>query len=116
MLILTNFERFPVQWTSETGQSGSGETAKTFGDFVRGARKADLLVINCDVAVALRLCALFLVCPWLRRPIVAVDFVLRRPKTFRAKTAIRLKKILLRRVDLFVNYFQDITGYEKYYG
>jgi glycosyltransferase involved in cell wall biosynthesis len=116
MLILTNFERFPRRWTSETGQAGSGETANTFGDFVRGMRRADLLVINCDVAVGLQLCALFLVCPWLRKPVVAVDFVLRRPRTFRAKTAIRLKKILLRRVDLFVNYFQNITGYEKYYG
>src|ERR1700732_354539 len=111
MLILTNFERFSRRWTSETGQEGRGETANAFDDFVRGIRSAGLLVINSDVAVALRLCALFLVCPWLRKPVVAVDFILRRPRTFRAKTAIRLKKILLRRVDLFVNYFQDITGY-----
>ena len=116
MLILTNFDRFPSQWTSTTGQSGRGEIAKTFGDFVRGARKADLLMINCDVALALRLSALFLVCPWLRKPVVAIDFVLRAPATSEAKAAIRLKKFLLGRIDLFVHYFQDITGYERYYG
>ena len=116
MLILTNFDRFPSQWTSETGQSGSAEIAKTLGDFFKGSRKADLLMINCDVAITLRLCALFLVCPWLRKPIVAVDLVLRKPKTFRAKMTAWLKRILLGRVDLFVHYFNDITGYERYYG
>src|SRR5580704_15596734 len=116
MTILTNFERFPGHWNSETGKSGSGVSAKTFGDFVRLRRNADLLLINGDVAVTLRLCALFLVCPWLRKPIVAVDFVLRRPMTFRAGIAVLLKKFLLRRVDLFVHYFHDITGYERYYG
>lgn len=116
MTIVTNFDRFPSRWTSATGDSGTAQTAKTFGDFVKASRTADLLMINCDVALALRLCALFLVCPWLRKPMVAVDLVLRRPKTFRAKASGLLKKFLLRRVDLFVHYFHDITGYERYYG
>lgn len=114
MLILTNFERFPAEWTSSTGQSGRGEIAGTFHDFANGAKRADLLLINGDVAIALRLSALFLIFPWRRRPIVAVDFVLRKPK--KSDAASWLKRFLLGRIDLFVHYFHDIRGYEKYFG
>lgn len=116
MLIVTNFERFPKEWTAQTGQTGAAETAGTFGDFLRSARRADVFLINGDTALVLRLCALFLIAPRRRRPIVAVDLVLRRPKNFQARLAVFFKKMLLRRVDLFVNYFQDITGYRQYYG
>lgn len=116
MLILTNFERFPARWTAKSGQTGTGEMAKSFREFAARARNAEVLLINGDSALVLRLCALFLVCPWRRKPIVAVDLVLRRPRTFEARLAVRFKKLLLRRVDLFVNYFQDITGYRRYYG
>jgi glycosyltransferase involved in cell wall biosynthesis len=114
MLILTNFERFPAEWTSATGQAGRGEIARTFDDFARGAKRADLLLINCDVAIALRLCALFLLFPWRRKPIVAVDFVLRQPG--KSGAALWLKRILLSRINLFVHYFHDIRGYDKYFG
>lgn len=114
MLILTNFERFPAEWSSSTGQSGRGEIARTFSDFAKSAKHADLLLINCDVAIALRLGALFLLFPWKRKPIVAVDFVLRQPK--KSGAALWLKRILLGRIDLFVHYFNDIRGYEKYFG
>jgi glycosyltransferase involved in cell wall biosynthesis len=116
MVIVTNFERFPAHWTAQTGQAGSGEMAKTFTDFAALARDADVLMINGDTGLVLRLCALFLVCPWRRKPIVAVDLVLRRPRTLQARIAVVFKKLLLRRVELFVNYFEDITGYRQYYG
>src|SRR5580704_694886 len=116
MLILTNFERFPARWTAKTGQTGTGEMAKPFSEFAARARNADVLMINGDSALILRLCALFLVCPWRRKPVVAVDLVLRRPRTFQARITVIFKKLLLRRVDLFVNYFEDITGYRQYYG
>jgi glycosyltransferase involved in cell wall biosynthesis len=112
MLILTNFERFPAKWAAETGESGSSEIAQTFGDFVKRAPKADLLMINCDIGLTLKVCAWLIARPWVRKPLVVVDLVLRRPKTLRARTA----KLLLRRVNLFVNYFEDITGYRQYYG
>jgi glycosyltransferase involved in cell wall biosynthesis len=116
MLILTNFERFPDHWTAKNGQSGRGEMAKTAGEFMKRARHADLLMINCDIVLTMRVCAMFLARPWLRKPIIAVDVVLRKPKTFRGRMSVRLKKLLLRRVDLFIHYFQDTTGYERYYG
>jgi len=114
MLIVTNFERFPAEWTSSTGQSGRGEIARTFDDFAKGAKRADLLIINCDVAIALRLCALFVLFPWRRKPIVAVDFVLRKPK--KSSDGTWLKRFLLGRIDLFIHYFNDIKGYQKYFG
>ncbi|HVW11042.1 MAG TPA: glycosyltransferase [Bryobacteraceae bacterium] len=116
MRILTNFDRFPDAWVSETGQSGSSETAKTLEDFLNGARRADLLMINCDVGVTLRLCAAFLMRPWRRKPIIAVDFVLRKPRTLSARISVWIKRLLLSRVDLFIHYFNDLSGYEKYYG
>ena len=117
MLILTNFERFPAQWTAQNGASGTGETAKNADDFVRRARHADLLIINCDTALTLE--DVRIIPASVRgsgKPIVAVDLVLRRPKTFRARMAVRLKQLLLSRVDLFIHYFQDLAGYERYYG
>src|SRR4051812_45093329 len=111
MLILTNFERFPASWTAKSGRSGSGVIARTAGEFIREARRADLVMINCDTALTMRLCAWFLLRPWRRTPIVVVDIVLRMPKTSRARAAVFLKKLLLRRVTLFIHYFEDITGY-----
>jgi glycosyltransferase involved in cell wall biosynthesis len=116
MLILTNFERFPAQWTASTGHSGHARMFHSFRDCLQQLRTADLLVINCDVALTLRLCALFLICPPLRKPIVAVDFVLRAPETLKARIAVLFKRILLSRVNLFVHYFRDLRGYQRYYG
>jgi glycosyltransferase involved in cell wall biosynthesis len=115
MRIVTNFERFEPVWTSR-GETGEAVTARTFSDFLRELPACDLLLINCDIALTLRLSAYFVMFPWKRKPIVAVDLVLRRPKTFQARMAALVKRALLARVDHFINYFRDLDGYSSWYG
>lgn len=114
--IVTNFERFEPEWRLPTGEHGTAAWARSFAEFRAQAARADLLVVNCDVGLILRLCAYFLAFPWKRKPIVAVDLVLRKPRTRKAGAAALLKKLLFKRVDHFVNYFQELSGYSTWYG
>ena len=86
MRIVTDFERFEPEW-----EGGSSVYARTFAEFRRALRNADVAVVNCNVNLVLRLCAYFLVLPWRRKPVVAVDLVLRRPHTWSARLATRVK-------------------------
>lgn len=115
MRIVTNFERFEANWTAR-GQTGSAVLARDFAEFRRELPQADLILINGDIGITLRLCALFWICPWKRKPLVVADLVLRRPRTASARAAAWIKRLLLRRVDHFVNYFRDVSGYSACYG
>jgi glycosyltransferase involved in cell wall biosynthesis len=115
MRIVTNFERFEPLWTSH-GETGEAVMARTFSDFLRELPRCDLILINSDIVLTLRFSAYFLMYPWKRKPIVAVDLVLRRPKTFQARLAALVKRLLLARVDHFIHYFKDLDGYSSCYG
>lgn len=116
MLILTNFLRFPENWTASSGLSGRSLMFKKAGEFLKHSRQADLIIINCDVALALRLSALYLLLPWLRRPILGHDIVLRRPMTAWTKFVTVFKRFLLGRIDHFSLHFTNLDGYQKYWG
>lgn len=116
MRILTNFDRFPQTWSVSTGETGTAVILKTFPQFLRELRQSDLLLINGDVSLVFRLCLYFLVFPNRRRPIVAVDMVLRKPLTWGARLRTLFKKALFARVSHFVNYFQKSEGYKRYFG
>ncbi len=49
-------------------------------------------------------------------PLVSVDLVLTRPNRMKDRFVCWLKKLLLRRVNLFIHYFTDVSGYEEFYG
>lgn len=115
MRIVTNFERFEPVWTSH-GETGEAIMARTFSEFLRGLPGCDLILINGDIGLTLRLSAYFLMFPWKRKPIVAVDLVLRRPRTLQARIAALVKRLLLARVDHFIHYFKNLDGYSSCYG
>src|SRR5581483_61876 len=48
--------------------------------------------------------------------LVAVDLVLRRPRSVHSKLFLPLKRLLLNRVDLFIHYFRDLQAYESLFG
>jgi glycosyltransferase involved in cell wall biosynthesis len=77
---------------------------------------ADIIVIDCRDTLLYRIAARFLLLPWTRRPLVAVDLVLRKPVTLRHRVAARIKRLLFGRVDHFVHYFRDLSGYTRYFG
>jgi glycosyltransferase involved in cell wall biosynthesis len=75
-------------------------------------RKADIVVIDGRMDLLARVVgAGFL--HFHRKPIVAVDVVLRPPKHFLQAFIFRA---LFKRIDHFVHYFRDLSGYERFYG
>jgi len=111
--ILSNLRLVP-RW-ERSGVSGTSIYAESCGEFVRHLRSSDLVVVN-GLELTLRLCELFTVAPWLRRPLVAVDVVLRKPDTVKSWFSAQATRYLLRNVDYFLHYFRDLSGYEKYFG
>jgi glycosyltransferase involved in cell wall biosynthesis len=116
MHIITNLERFPLVWTAPTGQSGTADVTHNFSECLRELQRADLILVNSDVDLVLKLCQRFLLVPHTRKPLVAVDMVLTRPEGALAWAAALRKRLLLSRVDHFINYFKRSDGYRKYYG
>jgi glycosyltransferase involved in cell wall biosynthesis len=116
MLVLTNCPRFPENWESETGLQGQALILHRWWEFARHARHAEFILINCDVALTFQLCALFRLLPFLRRPMVVHDLILREPRSLRHRITAPLKRFLLARVDHFIHHFRDLQGYRKYYG
>jgi len=117
MLILTNFQRFPESWRSSSGRTGQAKMlAPSAWDFLRHSSRADLIIINCDVALAMQLSALYLLFPFLRRPILGHDIVLRKPLTAKTRALLPFKRFLLSRIDHYSLHFRILDGYRKYFG
>jgi glycosyltransferase involved in cell wall biosynthesis len=113
--ILTNFARFPENWAS-SGHSGSARVVSNAAELLKNCFDADLLLVNGDVPAILMLSFVLSLFPFLKKRLVAVDLVLRKPKGLVSRTSAFIKKLLFARVDHFVNYFRDLDGYRRYYG
>lgn len=115
MVILTNI-RLPPQWRSRSGICGKTLRAGTWPEFRRQLRHCDLVLVNAETDVVFRLVALMTIAPWLRRPLVAADMILRKPRNLRERASTWLQRRLLARVDHFINHFQDLSGYQRWFG
>lgn len=111
--ILSNLRLLP-RW-ERSGMSGASMHVESWGEFLRQLRNSDLVVVN-GLEMTLKLCELFTVAPWLRRPLVAVDVVLRRPDTVKGWLSAQVTRQLLIHVDYFLHYFRGLDGYETYFG
>jgi len=115
--LVSNFERFPGEWRAAGGTQGTSKYAGSASDFRVAAHDADLFLVNCDVDLTLRLARASLRnASGVVVPIVAVDLVLRRPLTLKAHLTAVAKKLVLKRVGHFINYFKDSAGYGRYFG
>jgi glycosyltransferase involved in cell wall biosynthesis len=110
--ILSNL-RLPARW-ERSGVSGTSMYASSCCEILRQLRNSDLVIIN-GLEMTLKLCELFAVAPWLRRPLVAVDVVLRKPESVKSWLSAAMTQQLLRKVDYFLHYFRDLSGYRKYF-
>jgi glycosyltransferase involved in cell wall biosynthesis len=110
--ILSNL-RLRSPWDS-CGVSGASVYAPSYNEFLRHLRSSDLVIVN-GLEVTLKLCRLFSAAPWLRRPLVAVDVVLRKPHSMKSCLSTAMTRQLLRKVDYFLHYFRDLNGYEQYF-
>lgn len=82
------------------------------------ALACDYVVVNCSPADLLDLCLLKLLWPFSRGRIISLDTVLPVPQvgTVPARLKLWVKRVLFRRVHLFVEYFRQTEGYEQHYG
>ncbi|MEK7405620.1 MAG: glycosyltransferase [Acidobacteriota bacterium] len=116
MLILTNIARFPARWTTSGGERGQAVQVSSLGGILRQLGRAHLILIDCNPKLVLQVCALFTAFPWMRRPLVANDLVLRQPERLSHRLLLGPKRLLLARVDHFIHYFKDLSGYQRYFG
>src|SRR6516165_1742587 len=114
MLIVTNFERFPETWQAANGMRGNSIPASRPGEFWSKRDSGTVWLVNCDTPLTLQLAARKLV--FARAiPLIAADLVLRIPAGSACLSA-PLKRFLLSRVDHFIHYFRDLSGFERYFG
>jgi glycosyltransferase involved in cell wall biosynthesis len=116
MRILTNFMNAPDEIEIAPGVRAAITRAETWRDFKGQLRDCDLLVIDCRDALLQRTCEQFMLFPWTKKPLVAVDIVLRRPDDIKSRMKAILKRALFSRIDHYIHYFRDLSGYVRYFG
>lgn len=79
-------------------------------------KSVDMIVIDCRDLLLYRICIHFLLFPWTRKPLVAVDLVLRIPVHLKQRIGALIKRVLFLRVAHFIHYFRDISNYTRYFG
>lgn len=116
MRILTDFKQFPEKWSS---QNMSGNTIRCSNGvlrFFQESLRADIVLINGNLKLVMWMVFLFQIMPFFKKPIIAVDLVLRSPGNFKQRVATRIKKLFFKKVDCFINYFRNLHDYERLYG
>ena len=113
--ILVNVGTFPSRWSS-SGLRGSAKAVHGPAAFIRQCRNSDLIIVFQDARTIQVLAMAFLLLPFLRKPIVAVDLLLSKPEGFRPRLSAVIKRFVFGRIDHFVHYFRDVSGYQKYFG
>lgn len=116
MRIVTNFARFPARWKAAPGLEGTSVPAAGVGQFLRHRGRGTVWLVNCDPGLTLRLAAVKAGAPWIGSRLVAADLVLRAPRPGMSRMAHPLRRLLLSKVDHFVHYFRDLTGYTREFG
>ncbi len=105
-------ERFSVAHQYEPGPGTVWSAVRLFFR----ARRHDVVVLNNDSRRLMVLCLLRWFVPFQRSRLVSVDILLPRPVGRKQRIIACLKRVLLKKVDLFILYFVDLEGYRRYYG
>jgi glycosyltransferase involved in cell wall biosynthesis len=114
--ILTNFLGAPAFFDVPGGSRAHVIRAGPRAEFRRHLGEADLVIINCGDSLIYEIAARFLLFPWKRRPVACVDIILRKPRNLRERLLANFKRLLLSRIDCFIHYFKDISGYTRHFG
>lgn len=114
--MLTNFMNSPESVVSPSGNRVMLLRCETWPEVRRLLDSVDLVIIDCRDTLIYKLAVYKLLRPWRKLPLIAVDLVLRRSFNLRHKLYAVLKRLLFTRVDHFIHYFRDITGYTRHFG
>jgi glycosyltransferase involved in cell wall biosynthesis len=80
------------------------------------ADKFQIVLLNACPGRLLLFCLFRYLYPRCRWRLVSLDQNLLAPRSTVERIIARFKRLLLRKVDLFILYLQDLAGYERYYG
>ena len=80
------------------------------------ARSCDLVLMNSSTRGLFGLCLMRWLLPFHGWRLVSLDIHLNEPKGWKEHLGTWLKRLLLRKVDLHILFFNDLTGYEKWFG
>ncbi len=108
--------QLPRQWVAPNGVTGESSLIGPSEKLTLQLKRSDLVLINCDPNLVYRISTLFLLRRKLRRPMVAVDLVLRKPSNIIGSVKTLVRRGLLSQVDWFLHYFRDWSGYTQYFG
>ena len=97
------------------------ERARGFGGYAAALARlysCDYVVINCSPRDLFFYCLLKMAAPFSKAKIVSLDTVLPVPRqrNWKDRAGLAAKRLLFRRVHLFIEYFRDTAGYERHYG
>lgn len=81
----------------------------------KNSRNYDFIVINCDMERLLLQSLMRYIPTSSSCKLISVDTFMPVPETFSEKIQAVIKSILFNKVDVFIEYFKDTSGYEKYY-
>lgn len=122
--IMSNFQNLPPVLQEFSAQKeiqisyeplpSSAQRFKAIRTFLNGIKK-DLLILNSEEGFLYKLCFIKYLCPWHQHLLISVDILLKPPMTSWDRIACWIKGFLLKKVGLFILYFRDFSGYQKYY-
>lgn len=81
----------------------------------KASKDYDFIVINCDIKLLLVQSIIRYIPINKQCKLVSVDALLQEPLTFIEKFEAIIKSLILKNVDIFIEYFKDTSGYEKNY-
>ena len=122
--ILSNFQRFtPVlqRFSSQKRTQISFEPLPLKSNRFQCLRtilksyKKDLLILNIEEELLYKLCFFRYLFPWYHYLLISADILLKPPITARDQIFCWIKRILLKKVDCFILYFSDFSGFQKYF-
>jgi glycosyltransferase involved in cell wall biosynthesis len=76
----------------------------------------DLIILDAAAPCLFMLCLLRWLFPFQRCKLVSLDQAFQAPVNWKQRWGVRLKRLLLRKVDRFILHFIDYEGYERFYG
>ena len=79
------------------------------------AVKNDMLILNGEELLLYIICFFKYLCPWTCCNLISLDLILRPPKNLQDRVVCIIKGILFRKVNYFILYHMDVSGYKKYF-
>ena len=112
-LLQKYFDQKGIQIAFESLPS-SDKRFRALRTFLKSIRN-DLLILNIEEVLLYKLCFLKYLFHWKQCLLLSVDILLKPPITAREQIVCWIKRILLKKVDFFILYFRDFSGYQKYF-